>query len=137
MKKLYKKVMVFGVFDRLHEGHDAFLKQARSYGDELIAVVARDTAVRELKEKTPHQSEKERINALKENNFVAKAILGDAVQGSYEVLSASMPDMLCLGYDQDGLLSDLQKRMAQGLIRKIPVVQLKAHKPYTLHTSLL
>lgn len=129
--------MVFGVFDRLHEGHHAFLKQARACGDELIAVVARDAMVRELKKKAPQQSEEERMNALNENGYVAKAILGDAVQGSYKVLSASMPDMLCLGYDQDGLLSDLQKRMERGLIRKIPVVQLKAHKPDILHTSLL
>lgn len=129
--------MVFGVFDRLHEGHHAFLKQARAYGDELIAVVARDATARELKKKTPQQSEEDRMNALNENEYVAKAILGDAVQGSYEVLLAHLPDMLCIGYDQDGLLGDLQKRMEQGLIRKIPVVRLKAHRPDTFHTSLL
>lgn len=45
MRKLSKKfnrVMVFGVFDGLHPGHRAFLRQARKKGDKLIVVVARD-----------------------------------------------------------------------------------------------
>ena len=38
-------VIVFGVFDRLHSGHRAFLGQAKRHGKEVIAVLARDSAV--------------------------------------------------------------------------------------------
>lgn len=61
MSKNRKTVMVFGVFDRLHPGHLDFLRQAREYGDELIAVVARDQAVMELKHKQPFHSEAQRL----------------------------------------------------------------------------
>ena len=37
-----KKVMTFGSFDVLHKGHEHYLKEAKSYGDYLIVVVARD-----------------------------------------------------------------------------------------------
>jgi len=40
LKSHNKRVMVFGVFDGLHEGHKSFLRQARKYGGELRAVVA-------------------------------------------------------------------------------------------------
>ena len=56
-KYKYKKVMAFGVFDRLHPGHIAFLKQAAGMGGELIVVLARDASVLKLKNKIPHHSE--------------------------------------------------------------------------------
>ena len=44
-----KKVMVFGTFDGLHEGHLDFFRQAREYGDYLIVAVARDVNVKKIK----------------------------------------------------------------------------------------
>lgn len=126
--------MVFGVFDGLHPGHLYFLKQAREYGD-LIAVVARDQAVAELKKGVPFQSEKQRIKALK--GQVAKAVLGDRVQGSYGVLKRYRPDVVCLGYDQLGLKRDLEKKMKAKEIPKVILVKLAPHRPKKFHTSLL
>ena len=40
-----KKVLVFGTFDGLHEGHKDFLRQAKQYGDHLTVVVGRDSTV--------------------------------------------------------------------------------------------
>ena len=45
------KVMVFGTFDYLHEGHKDFFRQAKQYGDELVVVVARDETVKQIKGK--------------------------------------------------------------------------------------
>ena len=49
---LRKRVLVFGTFDLLHQGHRYFLTQARRFGDTLIAVVARDEFVEERKGRT-------------------------------------------------------------------------------------
>ena len=39
------KVMVFGTFDRLHDGHRFFLREAEKLGTTLFIVVARDSMV--------------------------------------------------------------------------------------------
>ncbi len=132
-----KKVMVFGVFDRLHPGHCSFLEQASRHGNEVIAVVTRDEVVRELKKKTPTQGEDERTAMVRGVSYVARAVLGDAILGSYDVLREHKPDIICLGYDQNGLAQDLRFRMAEGLIPSIELSIMEAHKPEFLHTSLL
>lgn len=140
MKKIparYKKVMVFGVFDRLHPGHLSFLKQAKKYGEKLIVVVARDNVVRKLKNKVSSQNEKERMTALRGLPEVDKVILGDQKQGNYGVIKKHKPDVICFGYDQKWLQKDLEKKMTTGELPKIELIQLTPHKPEKFHTSIL
>ena len=136
-KKRVGKVMVFGVFDRLHPGHVSFLKQAAAHGEELIVVVARDASVRELKNKTPHHNEAERMQAVRKIFGVSIAILGDEKLGSYAVIQTHKPNVICLGYDQHGLAEDIQKQMQKGELATISLVKLVAHEPQVFHTSLL
>ena len=137
MEEKRKKVMVFGVFDRLHPGHLDFLRQAREHGDELIVVVARDRAVMELKNKTPFHSEAERLAAVQDVPEVTHAVLGDEVQGSYGVIAAHKPDVICVGYDQHGLAEDLNNKTMSGCISSPTIVRLESHYPYKFHTSHL
>jgi FAD synthetase len=132
-----KRVMVFGVFDRLHEGHRSFLAQAKEYGDEVIVVVARDTTTLSLKGKIPYESEEMRHARLEEMEQVDAAALGDHQQGGYDVFFRHQPDILCLGYDQEGLFQDLKARMDSGIIKEVPIIRLKPHEPERYHTSLL
>ena len=129
--------MVFGVFDRLHPGHVSFLEQAAAMGDELIVVLARDTSVRELKHKTPHHNERERMRAVRKIAGVHRVVLGDKKLGSYAVVQEHNPDIICLGYDQHGLGEDLTKRMRERKLTSVPLIILTAHKPEVFHTSLL
>ena len=131
------KVMVFGVFDLLHEGHRAFLRAAAEHGEEVIAVVARDEMVRTLKQKIPAQNEAERLQALGAIPEVSHAELGDSELGSYAVLKRHQPDVICLGYDQEVLADDLAIRMAAGEIPVARLVRLAAHEPEYWHTTLL
>lgn len=131
------RIMVFGVFDRLHPGHRAFLTAARTHGDELMVVVARDVVVSLLKHKTPHQPETERLQAIGRVSSVDAALLGDQDIGSYQVIHTHQPDIICLGYDQDGLHNDLQRRIAEGELDAIPIIRVRAHEPERFHTSLL
>ena len=129
--------MAFGVFDRLHPGHVSFLEQAAGMGGELIVVLARDASVLELKNKRPHHSEYERMQAVRSVSGVTLAVLGDEKLGSYEVIQAHKPDVICLGYDQHGLAEDIKKRIKKGELAAISLVKLNAHEPEVFHTSLL
>ncbi len=135
MKK--KRVLVFGVFDFLHPGHISFLRQARKRGDELIIVVARDLVVKKLKKKTPRQSESRRIAALRRLPFVTHAVLGDSAQGTYAVLRRWKPDVVCVGYDQDGLRKDLLARMRDNVIARVVIIRLRPFAPHKFRSSLL
>lgn len=130
-----KTIMVFGVFDRLHPGHLSFLKQAKKYGKNLIVVVARDSAVRELKNKNPNQNEKKRTAALRKIPAVNRVLLGDKKQGSYDVIKKYKPDAIGLGYDQRWLAKDLKKRIDSGKLFCIKLIYLRAYYPHKYHTS--
>ncbi|OGZ95018.1 MAG: hypothetical protein A2847_03035 [Candidatus Sungbacteria bacterium RIFCSPHIGHO2_01_FULL_50_25] len=132
-----KRVLVFGVFDFLHPGHISFLKQARKRGSELIVVVARDSVVKKLKRKTPRQNESRRIAALRRLLFVAHAVRGDSAQGTYAVLRRWKPDVVCVGYDQDGLRKDLFARMRDSAIAKVTIIRLRPFAPHKFRSSLL
>ncbi|MBI1838877.1 MAG: adenylyltransferase/cytidyltransferase family protein [Candidatus Colwellbacteria bacterium] len=135
--KPYKRVIVFGVFDGFHEGHHSFLSQAISYGTKLIIVVARDQSVKDLKNKSPRQSETDRLKSVRAFSIFAKPVLGDLAPSSYKVIKMNKPDAICLGYDQNFLKIDLQRSMRQGTIPETPIIQLKAYRPRRLHTSLI
>ena len=135
-QKITKKVMVFGVFDRLHPGHVSFLEQAAALGEELIVVLARDASVRELKHKTPYHNEYERIQTVRKIAGVDHVVLGDEKLGSYAVIQEHKPNVICLGYDQHGLARDLKKWMQEGQLTSILLITLIAHKPEVFHTSL-
>ena len=74
-----RTVMAFGTFDLLHQGHFFYLKKAKSFGDNLVVVVARDKNVVEIKGRRPLNSEKERLAKVKRLEFVDKAVLGDRI----------------------------------------------------------
>lgn len=125
-----KKVMVFGTFDILHPGHEYVLKQARKYGDYLVAVAARDANVRRIKGRAPANDEKTRVRNLKKLGLADKARLG-YVRDPYKVINEEKPDVIALGYDQ--------KKFVEGLKRfkKIKIVRLKAFKPSVYKSSKL
>lgn len=131
-----RKVMVFGVFDRLHPGHISFLEQAECHG-EVTAVVTRDSIGQLLKGKRPLQHEQIRLLSVKAMHSVHDAVLGDEEQGTYGVLKKHEPDVICLGYDQDALERDLKDRMKNKKIPIAKIVMLKAYFPQKFHTSLL
>ena len=131
-----KKVIVFGVFDRLHDGHRYFLKSAGEYG-ELIVAVAPDEHVKILKQKTPQEGEEKRIAALQDFLRDVTIVLGDKELGSYGVIRQLKPDIICAGYDQDKLTLDLKKKMKTGEIPKIPIIEIESFKPDKYHSTLL
>ncbi len=130
-------VMVFGVFDLLHEGHRSFLNQAADYGSQLVVVVTRDSVAQLLKKRLPHDNEIERMQKVKSIEGISKIVLGDTVLGSYGVVKKYCPQIICLGYDQEALENDLKQQIAIGNLPNISLVRLNPYKPEQYHTSLL
>lgn len=137
-----RKVVVFGIFDGVHDGHRDFFRQAKEFGDELIVIVGHDAIAQKLKGKKPRYSEQERVKLVEAEPLVDKAILGDEQLSTYTVLVRFNPDAVCLGYDQGELEADLQRwitlRQAQGkdLGKTIELHRVKPYQKDTLHNSL-
>jgi len=123
-----KKVLVFGTFDLLHEGHVSFLEQASRMGDMLIASVSRDAFVKNWKGKTPLNPEGARLRRLLDSGLVSRACLSDQKPGTYEIIRRVKPELICLGYDQDELKEDLKAWMEEQGI-EIPIHRMKYHPP--------
>jgi len=137
-----RKVVVFGIFDGVHDGHRDLFRQALEYGDELVVIVGRDEVALQLKGKRPKLREGERVGLVKQEELVSDAVLGDERQSSYEILESLNPDVICLGYDQNALAEDL--RAKGGLARRslgegggVPIYRLKPYKADSLHNSKL
>jgi cytidyltransferase-like protein len=131
-----KKVMVFGTFDLLHEGHIHFLKSAKKNGDYLMVIVARDKTVRALKGNDPVQNEKERLRNISKLDVVDKAVIGNEEPHKFGVIKALKPDIICLGYDQRSYTQGLDKKL-KGMDLKIKIVRLKPYKPHKYKTSII
>ena len=132
-----RTVLIFGVFDAIHDGHLSFIGQAKKEGDHLVVIVARDEVVKELKGKFPEKNEVERINKLLEISDVDLVLLGDPERETYNTLKEVKPDILFLGYDQNVLGESIEKNIKSGKLPKMKVIKGKPFKPEIFHSSIL
>lgn len=132
-----KKVMVFGTFDILHDGHKYFFREAKKYGDFLIVVVARDSSVRKIKSVEPHQNELLRLANVKKTKLANKAVLGYE-NDFYRIIEEQKPDVLCFGYDQNKLNieHELKKRKIKAEIYTLSAFEPKIYKSKLLRKKL-
>lgn len=105
-----KKVLVGGVFNVVHKGHEFFLKKSRELGDYLVVVVANDkTAARTKKYNIAPQDE--RRKNVEKLGIADKVVVGDE-RDLLKVVREERPDVIALGYDQrtdEGKLAVLLK----------------------------
>jgi FAD synthetase len=132
-----KKVVIFGVFDGIHEGHRRFIKQAIKQGEKLVVIVARDKTVQKLKNKIPINNEIDRLNTISNLEEIDLAFLGDGEQGVYSILKEINPDIIYLGYDQKDLHSDLKEKIESGFLPQIELIFGEAYQPELFHSSIL
>jgi len=123
------RVMVFGTFDIFHPGHKNFLKQAKKYGNYLIAVIARDRTVKEVKGKLPKNPENVRLKNVVSSGLADKVILGN-LSDKYAVIRKHKPGVIALGYDQFNYTDGLIKKFLN-----IKVIRLKPFKPSIYKSS--
>ncbi|MCQ2079693.1 MAG: FAD synthase [archaeon] len=109
------RVMASGVFDLIHPGHISYLQQARSFGDELVVVVACDETVRRQKHE-PITPDFMRVKVVENLKPVDRAIVGRNGGSIFDIVKEIRPDVIVLGFDQHFDEADLERRLAeQGL----------------------
>ncbi|MDO8521696.1 MAG: riboflavin kinase [bacterium] len=133
-----KRIMAFGTFDMVHEGHADFFRQARALAPNpyLIVSVARDIVAERIKGMKPRNSEGARHAAVEKHELVNEAVLGDA-EGYIRHIRANMPDIIALGYDQKGEFVENLEKDLRGAGMKTRIVRLGAFQPEVYKTSKL
>jgi 3',5'-nucleoside bisphosphate phosphatase len=132
-------VIAFGTFDSLHQGHHYFFRQARSLGDNLTVVVARDSWIRGQKLRQPREHEAARLQQVRAQPEVDEAMLGDEWPSAdpYRLLGSLTFDIVALGYDQQPAAEVVRaelRRRGKGYIR---IERLKSYHPGVLKSSQL
>ncbi len=125
-----KKVVCAGTFDHLHKGHIDFLKQAKSLGDELIVIVARDETVKRIKGFLPTHEERTRRNDVEDTGVPDIVVLGNLDTDLFNILKELEPDIIALGYDQRVSEEEIAKRFP-----KCKVIRLASFQPEKYKSS--
>lgn len=131
-----KKVMVFGVFDGVHEGHRAFLREAKKCGDYLIAVLAPDHIVEHLKGRRPKINLVDRMEHLENEDYVDEVVIGDPELSTWQVVEKYKPDIVACGFDQKALKDDLEANLKK-LSVKPEIKVMKSYEPNIYHSTIL
>jgi rfaE bifunctional protein nucleotidyltransferase chain/domain len=124
-RKNIKVVITGGVFDVLHVGHLAALKEAKSLGDILIAIIASDSTVKKMKGKSPVFPEEQRRILLEGLKPVDKALVGFEEMNLKQTIEELKPDIIAVGYDQNLIELSVEEALKE---LKIPVKVVKLKK---------
>ena len=104
------RVLATGTFDLLHPGHVLYLTEARSLGDELYVIVARDSMIKHKpKPIIPEEQRLIMVNALK---IVDRSVLGSETD-MFEPLKDIRPDIVAIGYDQTYDIKELEANLKE------------------------
>lgn len=132
--KTYNRVVTFGVFDGLHQGHLFLLQEAQKYGP-LTVVVTQDATVELLKGKQPLRTLEERMGMIRAVGDIV-VVAGDLIQNAWGALVRYQPDCVVVGYDQDNLFQALQEYQKKS-DQQFDLIRVEAHEPETMHSSIL
>ncbi len=128
IKRTREVVLASGTFDLLHLGHVKYLEEAKKAGGrhaKLVVIVARDKTVQRRKGAKPVMPEEHRRALVESLKVVDEAILGYEDFDIGMVIEKLKPDVIAVGYDQDGIEHQVRRAVAQ---RNLPVKVVKIGK---------
>lgn len=136
MANSQKNVVIFGVFDGIHDGHRFFIENAARLGDSISIVVAQDKVIKKMKGHSPEFSLDERMHMLSDAFPKATVMPGDLSNNAWGVLEEINPSIIALGYDQKKLLAALREyyRLRENPPEIITIEDLRGNE---LHSSIL
>ena len=112
---MMRKVLVGGVFNIVHPGHNLFLKKAKELGDYLVVVIANDRTATRTKKYAVH-SQEERKRNIEKLGVADKVVIGDE-RDFMKVVREEKPDVIALGHDQRMKEDELKWMLAQSGIK--------------------
>lgn len=104
-----KKIITYGTYDLLHQGHINLLRRAKALGDYLIVGVTNDSFDRERGKLNVRNNVLERVDAVKATGFADKIIIEDYVGQKIDDIQKYDVDIFAIGSDWEGKFDYLKE----------------------------
>lgn len=104
-----KKVITYGTYDLLHQGHINLLKRAKALGDYLIVGVTNDSFDRERGKLNVQNNVLERVDAVRATGLADKIIIEDYVGQKIDDIQKYEIDIFAIGSDWEGKFDYLKE----------------------------
>ena len=104
-----KKVITYGTYDLLHQGHINLLKRAKALGDYLIVGVTNDSFDRERGKLNVRNNVLERVEAVKATGLADQIIIEDYVGQKIDDIQKYDVDIFAIGSDWEGKFDYLKE----------------------------
>lgn len=104
-----KKVITYGTYDLLHQGHINLLRRAKELGDYLIVGVTSDSFDRGRGKLNVRNNVLERVEAVKATGYADEVIIEDYVGQKIDDIQKYNVDVFAIGSDWDGKFNYLKE----------------------------
>lgn len=104
-----KKVITYGTYDLLHQGHLNLLRRAKALGDYLIVGVTNDSFDRERGKLNVRNNVLERVEAVKATGLADQIIIEDYVGQKIDDIQKYDVDVFAIGSDWEGKFDYLKE----------------------------
>lgn len=104
-----KKVITYGTYDLLHEGHINLLRRAKALGDFLIVGVTNDSFDRERGKLNVRNNVLERVESVRATGFADQIIIEDYVGQKIDDIQRYDVDIFAIGSDWEGKFDYLKE----------------------------
>ena len=104
-----KKVITYGTYDLLHQGHINLLRRAKELGDYLIVGVTNDSFDRDRGKLNVRNNVLERVEAVKATGYADKIIIEDYIGQKIDDIQKYDIDIFAIGSDWEGQFDYLKE----------------------------
>lgn len=104
-----KKVITYGTFDLLHEGHINILRRAKELGDYLIVGVTSDSFDRGRGKLNVHNNVLQRVEAVKATGYADEVLIEDYIGQKIDDIQRFGIDIFAIGSDWVGKFDYLKE----------------------------
>lgn len=107
--RIMTKVITYGTYDLLHQGHINLLRRAKELGDYLIVGVTSDSFDRGRGKLNVRNNVLERVEAVKATGYADEVIIEDYVGQKIDDIQKYNVDIFAIGSDWEGLFDYLNE----------------------------